>query len=64
MSGQGIIGDAEARHQMVTKQGADDLGEVGGHPLIDGIQAYKAYRDYKPKFVSLRYFQDLISGFI
>ena len=49
MPGQGIIGDAEARHQMVTKQGADDLGEVGGHPLIDGIQAYKAYRDYKNK---------------
>ena len=49
MSGQGIIGDAESRHQMVTKQGADNLGEVGGHPLIDGIQAYKAYRDYKNK---------------
>ena len=39
MPGQGVVGDAEPGHQVVTELGADDLREVGGNPLVNGGQA-------------------------
>ena len=40
MPGQGVVGDAEPGHQVLTEQGADDLREVWRNPLIDRDQAF------------------------
>ena len=40
MPGQGVVGDAEPGHQVLTEQGADNLREVWRNPLIDRDQAF------------------------